>query len=116
MNAEASLYFRFAPNIAKGIARVSALRAISNAGRSVGKIITINATSCEMLRGAPHHVKYEAYDLSVRNLTDEQVIAVIASLQASGFTAVDERTRPSKATLWTGPHIHIYRAPSLCKG
>jgi RHS repeat-associated protein len=55
------------------------------------------------------HYMGEAIDVSVKDKTDIRVNDFIDFMRSQGYVVKDERIKPPKQKVWTGPHIHIER-------
>jgi hypothetical protein len=64
--------------------------------------------------GSPHYTG-NAVDVSVRGKSDKEVKRYIKAALASGFKIRDERTRPEGQAVWSGPHLHMERAPEASR-
>lgn len=73
-------------------------------GKSMGFDIT-STTGGKHNRGSIHGIG-KAVDFRTKNKTDQEVAEFIAAAIKKGFRIVDERVRPRKGAVWSGPHLH----------
>lgn len=68
---------------------------------------TVTATTGGKHNKGSLHGQGRAIDVRTRDKSAAQVREFIAAAKAAGYNVKDERTRPKRQAVWSGPHLHI---------
>lgn len=53
------------------------------------------------------HYIGKAADVRTRDKSPSEISSFIKTAQSAGYRVVDERTRPPRQAVWSGPHLHV---------